>query len=406
MRDAIYTIGLVIVVLAAFELGLRAAGVHYQASFYTPERERGFALRPNSSGWEVGENENYVRINSQGMNDREHSVVRPAGTIRIALVGSSETASCQIPREQNFESVMERDLAAATGKNIEVMNFGVPGYGMAQIYLTLKNHVWQYDPQIVIAAIPLSIVLKNIRSLYPGEQFDSPFFTQENGRLVLDAQSRHATGPSLKRLRLKQISSDWMNGCELLALLNEARIGMSRRIQGLRPPVAMQASAASVPADYMQVWPFLDGRNSGGAGRNPLDPRLDEAWHITEDLLRMMHADAVQHHAEFWLVTIDESIQVHPDPQVRAAYQKRYHLASLSASDERLDHFAQAENIHSLVLAPSLARYAEEHHVILHGFPKNGFAGGHWNRVGNKVAGDTIAAGLLQKSETLHASIR
>ena len=35
--------------------------------------------------------------------------------------------------------------------SIEVINFGVSEYGTTQ-YLTLKNHVWKYNPDLILLA--------------------------------------------------------------------------------------------------------------------------------------------------------------------------------------------------------------------------------------------------------------
>ena len=82
----------------------------------------------------------------------------------------SEAEAQQVPLEKTFEEVIERELQkAAPGRwrNVEVMNFGVPGYGMAQEYQTLHNRVWKYHPQIVVLATTAFVVLTNARELYP-----------------------------------------------------------------------------------------------------------------------------------------------------------------------------------------------------------------------------------------------
>lgn len=397
-RDVACTVASVIAVLACFECGLRLAGIHYQGSFFVAERERGYALRPGAEGWETVENDNYVRINSQGLNDREHTFERPAGTIRIAVVGSSEAESKQVPREDTFEAILQRDLARVTGQKIEVLNFGVPGYGLSQEYLTVKNHVWHYDPQIVVLLMSVYTVLKNVRSIYPNVDNlgGTPFFTYENGRLVPDAETRAARDPDPRRLWWKQMTSYLMNRIELLGLANEANQGLSRRLQGLRPAAA--APRSDLPPQYIQYWTYLDIRDP----QTPIDPRLREAWRINDDLLRMMRDDTVQHHAEFWLITTDATMQTDPDLQARAAFQRQHHLRTLFASEERLTELARAENMHAFFLAPPLAQYVQDHKALLHGFAKTGFAPGHWNQLGHQVVGDLIAQELLKNSEVLH----
>src|SRR5438132_5599445 len=70
------------------EIALRVAGYSYP-EFYQPDLSRGYALRPNMEGWYRKEGEAYVRINSDGLRDSEHSRAKPPNTIRIAVLGDS-----------------------------------------------------------------------------------------------------------------------------------------------------------------------------------------------------------------------------------------------------------------------------------------------------------------------------
>src|SRR5271165_6450449 len=83
--------------LLVMELAMRASGERFQASFYASDSERGYALRPGAEGWNVSEQQNYVRINSRGLRDREHDLKRPDNTIRIAVIGDSESEAVQVP---------------------------------------------------------------------------------------------------------------------------------------------------------------------------------------------------------------------------------------------------------------------------------------------------------------------
>ena len=68
---------------------------------------------------------NYLVINSDGMVDREYPVAKAEGTIRIALLGDSFTASEYLPAGQKFEGLLERELSDQLGKPVEVLNFGI-----------------------------------------------------------------------------------------------------------------------------------------------------------------------------------------------------------------------------------------------------------------------------------------
>jgi hypothetical protein len=134
--------------LIAGEIGLRLGGVKFTGSFYCNDPATGWALRPNAQAWAMNEHPSFVRIDSAGLHDREHSVAKPADTLRIAVLGDSMTASIQVAVNDTSSAVMERNLArcaAAGARQIEVLNFGVPGYNTAQMLLALRSR-WSSSP--------------------------------------------------------------------------------------------------------------------------------------------------------------------------------------------------------------------------------------------------------------------
>src|SRR5947207_769993 len=70
------------------EIALRVSGYSYP-EFYQPDQSRGYALRPNMQGWYRKEGAAYIVINSDGLRDQEHSLAKPEGTFRVAIMGDS-----------------------------------------------------------------------------------------------------------------------------------------------------------------------------------------------------------------------------------------------------------------------------------------------------------------------------
>src|ERR1700687_3491778 len=89
--------------VVALEIAMRLAGISFP-DFGLPDQDRGWALRPNAEGWVRAENKAgvYVKINSQGLRDREHSIAKPPGTFRVAVLGNSYTEAFQVPIEQTY----------------------------------------------------------------------------------------------------------------------------------------------------------------------------------------------------------------------------------------------------------------------------------------------------------------
>ncbi|PYS36571.1 MAG: hypothetical protein DMF75_00625 [Acidobacteria bacterium] len=145
----------VLVGAGAAEFGLRIIGFSYP-QFYALDASLGYSLRPNIEGWYRKEGASYVRINSDGLRDREHSKSKPPDTIRLAVIGDSYTEAMHVEMDQTFWRVAETNLPNCPdlgGKKIEVINFGVSGYGTAQEFLMLHQRVWQYSPDVVLLAV-------------------------------------------------------------------------------------------------------------------------------------------------------------------------------------------------------------------------------------------------------------
>ena len=378
---------------AIMEAGLRIAGTHYESSTYQRETERGFGLRPNSQGWEVEEGDVYLTINSDGMRDKERPIQRPPHTLRVAVIGSSEADARQVGFDDTFESVMSRDMTrslAPRGWQADVLNFGVPGYTFSQEYLTLRDHVWKYQPQVVILLFSSFPVQKTTREFYPEDMGMVPVFELRNGNLEPDEITKQMPPVNLKRLRWTNRIADLMNTSYFLSLVNSSRVKVSELLPVWRARVKNFISPApSTPRD-----------NAPSASTvrsfNPYVPETQHAWAMTEGYFKAMKNQCDEHGAEFWIVTSDLGVQVDPDLSVREAFQRSLGMNTLDAVDERIQRFGEAQGIHVFALAKPLSDYAIAHHAYLHGAAPD--HGGHWNAIGHRQTGHAIAEELLRRS--------
>jgi hypothetical protein len=96
----------------------------------------------------------------------------------------------------------------------------------------------------------------------------------------------------------------------------------------------------------------------------------------------------------FLALTEDTGIQVWPLRTTREKFQKRLGVSDLFYPDRRIAELGQRDGFEVLTLAQPLQRYAEEHHVFLHGFKTGPKGFGHWNETGHAVAGHLIAQKL------------
>lgn len=142
-----------------------------------------------SLGWTLkpGGRSGAYTANSQGLRDvREFGPVPPPGVARIAAFGDSFTHGDGVYNDQAWTA----QLDAMTPK-IEVLNFGVSGYGLDQSFLRYREEAAGFSPHIVlIGFMPENINrMVNIFRPYYGQQtkfpLSKPRFAIIGGELTL-----------------------------------------------------------------------------------------------------------------------------------------------------------------------------------------------------------------------------
>lgn len=112
--------------------------------------EIGYELKPDLDTWFQGVR---LRTNSFGMADREYSLEKPAGTRRVAVVGSSWTMATGVEPEDAYHAVLESKLAGAGHGDIEFLNFAVEFYGLKEIVGTLRHRVRNFQPDALVVGV-------------------------------------------------------------------------------------------------------------------------------------------------------------------------------------------------------------------------------------------------------------
>jgi hypothetical protein len=410
--------------LLIFEVFLRVVGFTYPV-FYQPDASRGYALQPGIEGWYRKEGEAFVRINGEGLRDREHAKRKPAGTLRIAVVGDSYAEAFQVEREKAFWSVLERRLAecrALAGRPVEVINFGVSGYGTAQELLTLREKVWDYSPDVVLLAVTTNNdVLDNSRALKQTDEI--PYFVLSGDQLVLDNSFRDTAAFRLRESALNRLGRWLRDHLRFVQAVHQAQGALKSRLDAWRdsrrlarehgagvgaskggstnkwtaaggeaatngvPETATNGAAKDVPTDELGA--------ANMSYREPSDDVWREAWRVTEKLLATMNAEVKEHGARFCVVTLSNGIQVYPDLSARQAFAERLGVADLFYPERRFKSVGEREGFTVFNLAPDLQSYADRNKVFLHGFGAQK-GNGHWNETGHSVAGELLTEKLCE----------
>ena len=380
------------------EIFLRVIG-YSNPLFYTTDYYRGFALSPGVEGQYQREGGSYVRISSDGLRDREHARTKPANTIRIAVLGDSYTEAMHLPMEQTYWFLLEQKLRqcnAFPGKQVEVINFGVSGYGTAQELMTLRRKVWDFSPDIVVLAFTtLNDVYDNSLALSKSEEV--PYFFYQNGELVYDARFRDSKLYRRNDSQLNRIGRWFHNHLRTIQVLHQVQFVVKLRLsycRNRRKLAQTQAASPNQSPSPANQTPIVRSAETIGIENmlyfEPDDQNWREAWQVNEGLIKEMRDEANQKGAQLFLVTLSNAIQVYPDPSVRQRFLQRLGVPNVFYANLRLQALAGREQIDFIDLAQPMQTYAEQNKVFLHGFGSD-LGNGHWNADGHQLAADLIA---------------
>lgn len=93
--------------------------------------------------------------NRWGMRDQDYEAAKPAGTLRIAILGPSHVMGNGVADGETFESLVERRLnrefTLGDYRRFEILNFAVDGYSLPQQLAILEDRVFGFSPDVVIA---------------------------------------------------------------------------------------------------------------------------------------------------------------------------------------------------------------------------------------------------------------
>ena len=96
-----------------------------------------------------------IRINSHGLRNKE--IEESKNKFRVLVMGDSFTAAESVDYEKTFVYLAESTLIKE-GKNIEVINAGVPSYSPILEYLWLREYGLELNPDLVILNFDLGDV--------------------------------------------------------------------------------------------------------------------------------------------------------------------------------------------------------------------------------------------------------
>ncbi len=355
------------------ELLLRALGVSYPVYVWT-DPVRGVGHIPGMRSRRQSDGRSWIEINRDGMRGPDVSLEPPAGTFRIALLGDSFIEAFEVPFEETVGEVLSRRLSALRGAPVEVLNFGVGGYGTTQELLTLQHWVWKYSPDLVLLAVTTgNDISDNYRPLKRVNYV--PYHVFRGSDLVLDTSFRKADDYRGR--------ATWTR--RLLAVVQNSRVAqLVNRVRHTRRKSERQRdNVKGAPGDELGLRDEVE--------LPPSTPEWREAWRVTEGVFRLVRDDCRRHHTPCALVTLTRGIQVTPVREKKARFLAQLGAKDLYYPERRLAAFGKREGMPVLNLAPVMAEQAEKRQIYFHAY-RDSLGIGHWNRDGHLAAGELIAS--------------
>jgi hypothetical protein len=160
----------------------------------------------NVPNWTATTHGYRLSINSRGLRDREHSYKKPPGVRRVLVLGDSFAWGYGVGDRNIFPEVLERRFESS-GRNWQVINTGVSGWGTDQQYLFLKSEGFRYEPDVVVLAFylindPREVTVSDVYGL------SKPVFLDTNltlGNVPVPLPSRPKSGLESKVEKLELV---------------------------------------------------------------------------------------------------------------------------------------------------------------------------------------------------------
>lgn len=329
-----------------------------------------------------------VRTNTLGFFDTDHRP-SPSHARRIAFLGDSFTGGAHVDFDATFVSVFQKASPVGT----EALNFGHSGFGTVNEYLCWRHYVVPFHPQIVLLAFFLGNDVTNNLPDYPVESFRSPKFElDEQGHLrevpfeasAVDGDRRKHRSwfyrtflqPSVLYQQYKLFERDV-----------RYRLGIRKNPKGGSEDETPFWKRSGSPVDWQCYLPQPD-------------PRVEEAWEITEKLILRLRDEVQTTGARFYLMLIPgmESFQ----PEEFRKSLERYpgieaYQFDLEYPRNRMRKFLIASKIPFLDMEEEFRKLPSDQQAGLYfRFDR------HFSTLGHRITGESLARFLVEQEEAKH----
>lgn len=380
------------------EIALRVAG-YSSPEFYMADETRGYALIPDMRGQYRKEGRSFVEINSDGFRDVERSVAKPQGVTRIAVIGDSYVEAFQVERDESFAMFMRSGLERCGAfPRIEVLTFGVSGYGTGQALLTFREKVLKYSPDVVMLVMTTNNDISDNTRFF--KKTAIPYFEYRGDELALDDRFRTERAFIARSSAISRLGISLKNYLRTVQAIGEIQVALKYRYQRWKekaPSPTAETAAPTRTTEPNPPAPVAEAGIESQVYRPSTDENWQNAWRVTEGTLELMHREVGNANAKFVVVTASNGAQVLPNVETRKLFAKNLGIDDLFYPDRRIAEFCRLRSIRVVTLAPALADFTEREQVNIHGFEGN-IGYGHWNKLGHSVAGTELGRQMCEVS--------
>jgi hypothetical protein len=229
-----------------------------------PDREFGFDATPGAEGIWSKEHRSRIRVNSLGLRDVERDLVKPAGTIRVGLLGDSMVEAMQVNQEATFGALAERRLRSESYK-IELINLAIAGPSPLRQLLRLEKRGYALNLDLVLANSASS-------SFWSGALRDdsqNPGYVEaDDGRLVRGYAFRQ---------RFSQRHADDLWGRSFVTLYQHSPLLRMLYLRGREPPQLLRITATQTASPSIVAGAAPDPAALCRAAATALEPHI-ELW--------------------------------------------------------------------------------------------------------------------------------
>jgi hypothetical protein len=347
--------------LIALEITLKFTAGKPWVNSHKYSQEFGWVNKPGTSGWYLSEGKSYIDINSYGFNDDETFLMKPKNIFRVAVIGDSYVEALQVDRISTFWKVLETKLNSNCNLKhktfVEIIAFGVSGWGPAQELLLLQKLVLNFDPDLIMTLITTNNDIINSSPILETYK-NRPFVSNKNNQIIWD-YSFVETQNNILKADFKFIEElsiyKWVRFVTVLIKNRFLQIGNSTKVDPYLPPNSSQV--------------------------------LKDAWESTLIVLNKMHeiVNAKAKPIIFILGTNSEQLK-NKELINRLGLNKNHKL--YTPNNELIRFFKSEKILYIDLLAKLSGTNWKEEFRYLHGSSPKWT--GHWNAQGHNIIAESL----------------